>query len=225
MSLQNTLFTWCDGLINNGTDVLNSKIRDIGESLSEGMSCDNWDEAINSNDLYLQIVNAKDVADTIDAACIFQDLIIDSKKSSFIDIPIRDREKLPAQRLINRKFDDGSLPKRGFVYVAYREKPREIRYVGKAMSPNRMNLALHGNLVGAIHESTKVSFIYPCKSTPTNINDLEGSILKMVIHYDGKPKYNKRIESVTGHENGSDRLERLSVSLSKLLGNLNPYNS
>ena len=86
---------------------------------------------------------------------------------------------------------------RGFVYFAWRSRPESYFYVGKAGSSSRVNLDAHGKLLESLKndKASRLSFIFPAKSTPENIAYLEAALLNLIEFKTGElPEENTRRE-------------------------------
>lgn len=144
-----------------------------------------------------------------DSASFIRERILDSDRAAFFDINLsgKDRSRAALKALIDSELADQRGRDRGFVYFAWRSKPERYLYVGKAASSARVNLDSHGKLLESLdHEkASRLSFIFPAKSTKDNIANLEAALLNLVEFKTGKlPEENSRTEGFSlNYESGA----------------------
>lgn len=136
-----------------------------------------------------------------DSASFIQDMILDSERAKLADINLLgvDRSRENLKSVINETLDEHNRTDRGFVYFAWRAKPEAYYYVGKAGSGARVNLDAHGKLLEALkkEKASRLSFIFPAKSTPDNISSLEAALIHLVEFKTGDiPEENDRKEKL-----------------------------
>jgi hypothetical protein len=129
---------------------------------------------------------AKEACLTYDAGLFVQEKVIDGHNALICDVKAR-RDYRALQDDIDRIFEEGLAPRRGFSYVAWSMSPETYYYVGKAGSPDRLNLAGHGKLAHALTEATWLSLVFPSQSREDTLLGLEGSIIELITHATGEP--------------------------------------
>jgi hypothetical protein len=138
--------------------------------------------------------NARAVARTLDASHCVTERVLAAENGRVIDIPMPPGKDLrDVQARIFECFESKQAPERGFVYVAWRQRPERYIYVGKAGNTDRMNLAAHGKLARATAEATLLSLAFPAQSREEYLLEVEASIIELVTHFTGdKPELNDR---------------------------------
>lgn len=110
---------------------------------------------------------------------------------------------------VDKAFNEKIVPDRSFCYFAWRQRPDEYWYVGKASSRDRIHLKGNGSLSHAVAKTTTLSLIFPSKGTADSINGLEASLIRLIYGVTGfKPKLNERFERVPEGE-GSNYLRSI----------------
>lgn len=161
-----------------------------------------------------------------DSASFILEMILDSNRAKFVDINLlglnRSRENLKS--VIVETLEEHNKTDRGFVYFAWRSKPEAYYYVGKAGSGARVNLDSHGKLLEALKQekASRLSFIFPAKSTNNNISSLEAALIHLVEFRTGDiPEENDRKEKLKfEYECGEElvAIQRLVAQIHKQLG-------
>ncbi|MFZ5698676.1 MAG: hypothetical protein ACOY9J_08210 [Pseudomonadota bacterium] len=132
-----------------------------------------------------------------DSASFISDKILDSDRAKVADLtlgPDRSRETLKAK--ISEFLQEVNVNDRGFVYVAWKARPEEFHYVGKAGSSARMNLDAHGKLLEALKSASTLSFIFPAMSKANTISNLEAAMMHLIEFKTGSlPSENDKKES------------------------------
>jgi hypothetical protein len=139
---------------------------------------------------------ARGVAGLADAAEFINNKVFESQNSRVEDLKIS-TDLREVQEQIRNLFDDGQVPKRGFIYVAWSARPELFMYVGKAGNVERLNLAAHGKLAHSAAHVTTLSLIFPSQSREDVLSGLEASVIRVVEHTTGRwPELNSRGERV-----------------------------
>jgi hypothetical protein len=136
-----------------------------------------------------------------DSASFIEDMILESERAKFADIDLLgvDRSRENLKSVIAETLDEHNKTDRGFVYFAWRSRPETYYYVGKAGSGARVNLDNHGKLLEALkkEKASRLSFIFPAKSTSANISNLEAALIHLVEFKTGDiPEENDRKEKL-----------------------------
>ena len=161
-----------------------------------------------------------------DSASFIRDMILDSDRSKLADINLSgvDRSRENLKSIIDDTLDKHNKTDRGFVYFAWRSKPEAYYYVGKAGSGSRVNLDSHGKLLEALkkRKASRLSFIFPAKSTNDNIATLEAALIHLVEFKTGRiPEENDRKEKLKfDYECGEELLaiQQLIAKIHRQLG-------
>lgn len=144
-----------------------------------------------------------------DSASFVRDRILGSNRSALIDIDLtgKDRSRMSLKETIADTLAKHRGGDRGFVYFAWRSRPERYFYVGKAASSARVNLDTHGKLLESLREkkASRLSLIFPAKSTAENIANLEAALLNLIqFRTDELPEENARGESFSlDYESGA----------------------
>jgi hypothetical protein len=208
-------------------DILDELIR-LRASLLTDIQCSLIDSVIIKSKYEKSIAGIceemKYLANILDASNHFKDLIDNMDNSLCHDFTIHNKELYAIQRKIEEEFRENKIPDRGFVYVAYRERPRIIYYVGKASSIKRLDMTQHGKLLHSLEKSTSLGLLFPGRSSHEALNTLEASVIALVKYENDKhPIYNRKNENTPGHECGSGYIKTLSDQLNNFSKLLNPY--
>jgi len=163
------------------------------------------------------IKSSREAATQLDAAVYVQDRVLLAQNSAVLDVRLSHGDLRRAQEEINEAFETKAVPKRGFVYVAWRKTPERFVYVGKANSVDRLNLATHGKLaMAATGDATLLSLLFPTQSREEILFDVEASVIELVRSCTGeKPQYNEKNEKVP-QGSGSKRLVDLAAFLDSI---------
>jgi hypothetical protein len=127
------------------------------------------------------IEEARDAAKVLDATDIIRKNILHGR-GQIVDVPMH-HDLREAQARIQAAFEDGRLPERGFVYVAWRARPERFIYIGKAASVRRLHLPAHGKLAHATASASTLSLLFPPRSEPRVIDIIETSAMALVDRY------------------------------------------
>lgn len=139
---------------------------------------------------------ARDAADLIDAAMLIKEKVLDAERGKIVEMRLRPDLGWVREEILSM-FESGEARQRGFVYVAWSQRPEVFYYVGKAQDASRLNLAAHGNLAAAAMRATTLSLIFPAQSREQTLLDVEASAIRLVEDLTGKlPENNKRREKV-----------------------------
>ena len=177
-------------------------------------------------DKHQEIINAIQKNGVIsDSASFIQDMILDSKRAKLVDINLsgvnRDRENLKA--VISEGLLKHNKHDRAFVYIAWRSRPEEYYYVGKAGSSKRVNLDNHGKLLESLkkEKASRLSFIFPAKSTSENISSLEAALIHLIEFKTGDiPSENNRKETLKFDYECGEELMKIKKLIAQIHRNL-----
>lgn len=170
-----------------------------------------------------------ETADLLNAAGHFTDLMRDKSNAGFSDLPIRSRDLEHMRERINMHVE-ATHSDRGFVYIAHRAASRKVFYVGQGTSRKRVDLPSHAKLTHALSRSNganTLTFLFPMRSTPQNLNDLEAAVIRLVKYEygDDEPILNKMPVYTNAHPLGTLRLEAATRRCKKILSGLYPPGS
>lgn len=174
---------------------VNKRTQKLFSDLSMNIKNENFSFSDDYKD-HIQEINRCGLA--FDSASFILEKILDSNKARLVDISLRglDRDINTLNPYINTVLEEHNQRDRSFVYFAWRGRPEEYYYVGKAKSRSRTNLAQHGNLLESLKQASSLAIIFPAISTDENIKNLEAALIHLVEYKTGEiPKYNKRKES------------------------------
>jgi hypothetical protein len=149
----------------------------------------------------------------LDAAGYLDEKVLSSGR--IVDLKLKN-DLRAVQDQIQGMFDSKAAPKRGFVYVAWCQRPEEYWYVGKAGTVDRLNLSAHGKLARATADATQLSLVFPSQSKEEILSGVEASIQTMIYAITGElPKLNERRETVPVHQGGK-HVDDLAKFLTKI---------
>ncbi len=136
-----------------------------------------------------------------DSASFIQEMILGSNRAKFVEINLLrlDRSRENLRSVIAKTLAEHNKTDRAFVYFAWRSRPEAYYYVGKAASGARVNVDSHGKLLEALKQekASRLSFIFPAKSTSDNISSLEAALIHLVECRTGDiPEENDRKETL-----------------------------
>lgn len=185
---------------------LSKETRDIANLASAILREEKWANVPirTSNRIGALIQSAQDAADEADACDYLFEKVLEASNGVVCDV------RMPAnlrdlQDEIYDLFDRGDAPRRGFVYVAWRSKPEEYWYVGKASAVGRLNLAAHGKLAHASAYATTLSLLFPTQSREEILRGVEASLLRVITACTGSlPEHNVKRESVPAGQASRD---------------------
>ena len=132
--------------------------RDLDSAVSVKLSGD-WLELPTKKKKSLDraLAEAVDMAESADAANYAHERLFTCGNCRLVfDLPLL-KGLRDVQNQIVASFEDQRMPRRGFVYVAWRSRPEKFLYVGKASDATRLNLTRHGKLARATAEATTIS--------------------------------------------------------------------
>lgn len=198
-------------------------IEHLAKILAPVLRDERWKELTKTDSRVLAeaIKSSREAAKQLDAALYVKERVLLSQNGAALDVRLSRGDLRAAQEEINEAFETKAVPKRGFVYVAWRKTPERFVYVGKATSLDRLNLAAHGKLaMAATGDATILSLLFPTQSKEDILFGVEASMIELVHAHTGKlPELNDRREKVpTG--SGRKRLEDLAVFLSSVADDL-----
>jgi len=154
-----------------------------------------------------------------DSASFILDMVLEAKRAKSIDINLLgiDRSRDNLKSVIAKTLDKHNKTDRGFVYCAWRSRPETYYYVGKAGSRTRVNLDTHGKLLEALKKASRLSFIFPAKSTSDNISSLEAALIHLVEFKTGAiPEENNRKEKLKFEYECSEELVAIQKLIEKI---------
>ena len=156
-----------------------------------------------------------------DSASFMQEKILDSDGigAKLIDIDLTRTEKSidNLNGIILEVISEYNRINRAFVYFAWRSKPEEYYYVGRAGSKARVNLNAHGKLLESLKEATRLSFIFPSVSTDKYISNLEAALLNLVEFKLGYlPVNNSRKETFIFNYECGEELQAIRKLISRI---------
>ena len=90
-----------------------------------------------------------------DATGYLEDKVFEPRTGRIEELRLRGDLRFVQDEILQR-FKSEEWPTRGFVYIAWSQRPEVYYYVGKARSVDRLNLAAHGKLANATAYATIV---------------------------------------------------------------------
>ena len=180
-------------------DSVNRSTRNLFSLIAENAKCFDFSFTDKHQEIVDQIVENGAVADS---ASFIIDKILESDRSGSVDLELKgvSRDVNSLNGRIREFLNDTNPRDRGFAYVAWRMRPEQYYYVGKAGGNARLNLAQNGDLLDALklENATFLSLVFPPMSTPLNVANLEAAILHLIRYKTGRlPLNNTRKESLT----------------------------
>lgn len=148
-----------------------------------------------------------------DCASFIQRRVLDSNKSKCMDFDLTkvNRSLDNLNEHISSALHDAKLFDRQFVYFAWRIRPEEYHYVGRAKSGSRLNLAAHGKLLESLKNASRFSCIFPERYADETevVSNLEAALINLIHFKTGCfPEQNKRKEKFEfGYECSRELLE------------------
>lgn len=138
-----------------------------------------------------------------DAIGIVREKVIKAANGKIKDIVIPSRlrgDYLKTEEYVSNVIKE--LPERGFIYLAWNQRPRMFLYLGKASSSRRVeNFDGHGKLSTALMKASTLTLLFPNQSTPTSVAILEAAMLAVLGATDNYPELNEKPERLSvGHE-------------------------
>lgn len=165
---------------------------------------------------------AKFVAEVLDAVEYIYTYLLSAPNGRVYDLKISGRGLREIQKEISYLFQSKQAPVRGFVYVAWRDRPESYKYVGKASTVDRLGLRAHGKLANAVATATNLSLLFPAWSGEDILLGVEASIIRLIEHQTGSlPELNVRPERVP-FGSAREELGRFADFFSRLGDSLNP---
>jgi hypothetical protein len=221
MDFQPKLDQMRDRAFRDGNAELSRNIDSLAKLLASVLRDERWDSLTKADWRQLgdALLHAREGGRLFDAALCIRDRILSARNSYVHDVRLS-KNLDETQNEISDAFENELVPRRGFVYVAWRKTPEKYVYVGKAKSADRLNLRQHGPLAVATQHATSLSLLFPTQSREDILFGVEASIIELVFHQTGSlPELNKRREKVPEAE-GSKRLEALSGFLGMIADDL-----
>lgn len=152
-------------------------------------------------------------SECLDASGYLHEKVLSSGR--IVDLKLKN-DLRAVQNQIQGMFDSKEAPERGFVYVAWSQRPEEYWYVGKARTVDRLNLSAHGKLARATAHATQLSLVFPSQSKEEILSGVEASIHMIILALTGElPKLNDRRETVPVHQGGK-HVDGLAKFLTKI---------
>jgi len=154
---------------------------------------------------YSSIEEYKDIITTIkqsgevyDSATFIHDEILAYDESKILEIRLtnKSRDIADLNTLIQSSLNNFNLKNQSYIYIAWKLRPEEYFYVGKAKTSSRTNLSNHGKLLESLKQASYFSMIFPHKPTKNTISNLEAALINLIKYKTSDlPKYNSRKES------------------------------
>ncbi len=175
----------------------------------------------SSTEDYKEIISIiKQNGEIYDSSMFIKEKIIDSDESEILQIQLtnKSRDINDLNNRIQASLNDSSLKNKSYVYIAWKMRPEEYFYVGKAKSSSRTNLSGHGNLLESLKQASYFSMLFPYRPIKTTISNLEASLINLIEYKtDSLPKYNKRKERFSAKDLAcADEREDIACLLSEL---------
>ena len=177
--------------------------------------------------------NKKEIIDSVkyygniyDAATYVKSKLIDPKSAKHIELKLtginRNIESL--NTTIKNGLAEHNSTDKEYVYMAWKNRPEEYFYVGRAKSKSRTNLASHGNLLESLKQATFFSILIPPRSNKETIDNLEAAIITLIEYKTGVlPKYNKKMPKFKiDNLDCADERDSLFAMFSKLALEIQP---
>jgi len=215
MNIETKLKDLCD-VADQAVDVVNRRTHELFSLLAEDAKRFKFEFTPRHGELIAEITKHGRIADS---ASFIEDKVLGPADAALIDIDLngipRTLERLSEE--IEDTLKDNRKADRKFVYLAWRSKPEDYYYAGKAGSNGRVNLAAHGKLLEGLKEATRLSFIFPAMSTDENIANLEAAVLNLVEFKVGElPKHNVRREKFALHYECGKELKAIRKLISQM---------
>jgi hypothetical protein len=227
MGFEDKLRTLCDRTQPAASQLLNQEIHDIASLAADAIKIGKWDPpSIKTEDRLSEAFrNVRFCAEAADAAESINRYLLTAANGRVCDLKISGRHLAEIQRDILNLFDSKQAPRRGFVYVAWTDRPTSYSYVGKASKINRLNLTTHGKLSHAVAHETTVSLLFPSQSEDAILRGIEASVIRLIEYDTGQlPDLNEKRETVP-FASASDQLNRLGLFFDWLASSLDPYHT
>ena len=227
MGFENKLHKLCDRAQSKAPQMLDQGIQDIALLAADAIRDNKWDPLpIKTQDrLNEAFDNVRFCAEASDASEYINRYLITALHGRVCDLKISGRHPDAIQADISNLFDSKQVPRRGFVYVAWTDRPTSYSYVGKASKVDRLNLTRHGNLAHAVAHDTTVSLLFPAQSEETILLGVEASVIRLIEYDTGLlPDLNKKRETVPCGS-ALDQLNRLGNFIDWLASSLDPFHT
>jgi len=198
MDIEERLDALCEGT-EQALNVVNKSTQKLFSMLAENAKSFEFSYTPQYEELIREI---KRYGVAYDSASFIHDKILEPHTSKLIDINLTNQNRgiENLNEIIADALAEYNKTDRMFVYFAWRGKPEEYYYVGKAGSSSRTNLVKHGKLLEALRYASYLSFIFPAMSTNENIQNLEAALIHLVEFRTGElPRYNQRKETFALH--------------------------
>jgi len=199
VSIQNKMSTdkTIKNLINNAQSALvevNNNTSDLFNSLYESAQDMEFSSAADYKHLVQSI---KDFGVISDSASFIDEHIPNYSLTHVVEMPLSniDRDINNLNGIIQDLLEELDKSKQSFVYMAWKQKPEEYFYIGKAKSNTRVNLAGHGNLLASLQHATYFTMLFPFNNSKKVRSNLEAALINLVKYKTGSlPKYNTKME-------------------------------
>lgn len=190
---------------------LNRQTRTLASLVAHVLRDGAWSTVAAKTDKALSdaALEARGWARIRDATGYLEDKVFEPKTGRIEELRLRGDLRFTQDEILQR-FETGEWPKRGFVYVAWSQRPEQYYYVGKARGVDRLNLAAHGKLANATAYATQLALLFPSQSRDEILGGVEAALLALVEFHTGElPRLNERREKTVPHR-GHNSLRELS---------------
>ena len=212
---------FCGPLVGRARLMMDRYREDLEEALGKGLRDGGYTRR-TERDLSRAVRNLRATSEVVDAGEYVSDHVLRSTRARVVDLPLKNGDLPLVQERILGLFREGRVPRRGFVYVAWSRSPTRYFYAGKAGGVRRLDLAGHGKLAHAIARATRLSLLFPSRSSATVLAGVEASVLTLIEASEARlPDLNVRREPVP-HGVGARKLEYLSLFLADAARRLDP---
>mgnify|MGYP000488249941 CR=1 FL=1 len=165
------------------------------------------------------IKTIKDYGVVYDSATYIKNEIDVYDDKSIIEMPLSniDRDIDNLNCILQDVINELEVNNKSFVYIAWKKRPEEYYYVGKAKTSSRINLSSHGNLLESLKKATYFSLLFPEKATQEVNSNLEAALINLIEYKTGDlPIYNKRKELFSNNLDCAKELNDISNLFNKL---------
>jgi hypothetical protein len=196
MNIKKALLRKIRGTVNDSPYQLEEQMELLARELAAVMTIQDFRFERSDSQFEERMKLARTAALAHDAAVYVREVVIEERDSKVVAVSlVRDAEA--TQSRIIRALQSSKTAKRGFVYVAWSQRPETFFYVGKARNAGRLNLSSHGKLTHAVvglDRATQLLILFPADDCEESLTDLESSMIMIAEWRTGAPpKYNKRL--------------------------------